>query len=105
MTAGRGHCSDQGEMWDGIAAKARRMDSDSPTAAMEAVYLRHDSTLDGYLHAIGPADGQVGAVFSIGGRVVCMDLFDQPATIALNDERDRADGAFTRASARARKRA
>lgn len=80
MASGRGRYSDQGEVWDGIAAKAMRMDSTSPTGAMEFLYERHDASIEKFLAALAPVDGQAGAVFAIGARIVGMDLFDHPTT-------------------------
>ncbi len=80
MASGLGRYSDQVEVWDGIAAKAMRMDSDSPTAAMERVFERHESSLGEYLSALAPAEDQAGAMFAVGARIVGMDLFDHPAT-------------------------
>lgn len=82
MAAGRGRYSNQAEVWDVIAMKAARMESASPTAAMESVYQRHQASLSDYLDAVVPVDGQAGAVFAIGARIVGMDLFDHPLTFA-----------------------
>ncbi|KAA3630820.1 MAG: hypothetical protein DWQ08_05675 [Proteobacteria bacterium] len=82
MAYGRGRYSDQGEVWQGIEAKASRMLSESPTAAMESVYQRHEASLDHYLSSIAAVDGQAGAVFAIGGRIVGVDLFAHPSTFS-----------------------
>jgi hypothetical protein len=80
MASGRGRYSDQAEVWDGIAMKAQRMDSRSSTSAMESVYQRHEASIEDYLVAMRPVDGQAGAVFAIGDRVIGMDVFAHPAT-------------------------
>lgn len=47
---------------------------------MEFLYARHDASIGDFLAALAPVDGQAGAVFAIGARIVGMDLFDHPAT-------------------------
>ena len=75
--------SDQGEVWRTIADKAARMDASSPTEAMSAVYDRHAESLEATVTALRPvAEGQAGAVFFAGGRVIGLDLFDHPQTYA-----------------------
>ena len=51
-------------------------------------YRRHGSALDQHavfidrcVEACRPVDGQIGALFSIDGRVICMDLFDRESTL------------------------
>jgi hypothetical protein len=74
--------SDQGAVWADIDAKALRMGVHSETSAAAALYERHTGSLDDYLGAFAPVPGQVGALFAINTRVVGLDLFDAPATLA-----------------------
>jgi hypothetical protein len=74
--------SDQGEIWDDIAFKCGRMGSASETGCMDALYEDHAPKMEEFVRSIRAADGQVGAVFMIGGRVVGLELFDSPATFA-----------------------
>jgi hypothetical protein len=74
--------SDQGRVWSDIAAKAARLEAPSPTAAMAAIYDRHHTSVESYVAALGPSDGQTGALFAIDGAVVGLDLFDRPASLA-----------------------
>jgi hypothetical protein len=60
--------------------KSDRLKSSSPTQAMAAIYADHASTLDQYVAAFSPADEQVGAIFSIGGKVSGLDVFDYAQT-------------------------
>jgi hypothetical protein len=73
--------SNQAEVWDDIADKSMRLQADSPTAAMEAIYRVHERTVDGFVERIHPVDGQVGAMFAIDDRIVGFDLFDRSSTL------------------------
>lgn len=73
--------SRQGEVWQDIAAKSARLGSRSDTAAMACMYEDRRAQVDDFVHAIRPADGQVGALFSINGRVRGLELFDFAATL------------------------
>lgn len=74
--------SDQGAVWDAIRAKADRMDVDSPTEAMSAIYEKHGAELNDYVGAVSPLSGQIGAVFVVGNRRFGLDVFDKPDTFA-----------------------
>ena len=82
IRTGRGRRSDQAAVWDGIAAKAARMDADSPTQAMSAIYERHAASVEEYVRALRVRGDCSGVLFAIGGRPGGMDLFDHPATMA-----------------------
>jgi hypothetical protein len=72
--------SDQIDIWNEIAAKSSRMSVASPTSAMSAIYERSQMRLDDFVHAMQRQHGQVGAVFSIGGQVAGVDIFDSADT-------------------------
>ena len=74
--------SDQGDVWDGIDAKARRMASRSDTGAMAAIYETHAADLERFVEALQPTPGQRGALYLIGNRVAGLDLFATPAMAA-----------------------
>ncbi|MEW8419738.1 MAG: DUF6569 family protein [Candidatus Thiodiazotropha endolucinida] len=78
-TSGTRH-SRQGEVWEDIAAKSRRMESYSDTAAMECLYEDYQDQVEEYLKAIEVAEGQVGAVFAINGQIRGVELFDFSVT-------------------------
>ena len=48
---------------------------------MEAPFIDNAAFIDECVSACGPADGQVGAAFAIGGAVVGFDLFDSPVVL------------------------
>jgi hypothetical protein len=70
--------SDQGAVWRGIAEKAARLNTFSPTSAMSAIYERHASSLEAFVRAFDCQGGQCGAVFVISGQIAGLDIFDYP---------------------------
>jgi len=79
---GRSRDADQAEVWDRIRAKAERMQARSRTNSMAEIFARHERTVRDYVAAFAATDGQVGAVFAIGGRVEGLELFDADRTFA-----------------------
>jgi len=80
LGAGRGMSADQRDVWSEIGAKAARMGASSPTGAMSAVFERHDRAVDGIVSSLPWREHQVGAVFSIGGRVAGLEAFGSART-------------------------
>jgi ARG/rhodanese/phosphatase superfamily protein len=74
--------SDQAGVWEDIAAKACRLEADSPTSAMEAIFERHVGSIDEYVAGCRPVEGQVGALFFVGETLIGFDLFDRPSTLS-----------------------
>jgi hypothetical protein len=74
--------SDQSEIWDEISSKAARMEAESPTMAMSEIYEKKRSKLSDYVSHFRLVEMQVGAVFSINGKVVGLDSFGKPETFA-----------------------
>jgi flavodoxin len=74
--------SDQSEIWDEISSKAARMEAESPTMAMSEMYEKKRSKLSDYVSHFRLVEMQVGAVFSINGKVVGLDSFGTPSTFA-----------------------
>jgi len=72
--------SDQSAVWSAIAEKSARLGAESDTAAMSAMYERMDHSLEDFVAAFPPADGQVGAVFLVNGRLGGLELFDAAST-------------------------
>lgn len=68
------HESDQGEVWDAVAEKARAFGVKSPTDAMHDVYAHHQAMVDETRSRLAPQAGQVGAVVWIGGEWAGMEL-------------------------------
>jgi len=74
--------SDQGRIWEELANKAHRLAAESPTMAMADIYENERSTLSDYVKHFRPVEMQVGAVFIINGKVVGLDSFGKPETLA-----------------------
>ena len=74
--------SDQGRIWEEISEKADRLAAESPTMAMADIYEKERSSLSDYLKHFRPVEMQVGAVFLINGKVVGLDSFGKPETLA-----------------------
>jgi len=72
--------SDQGEVWNDISAKLDSLGSRSATQAVESAFVDHDSKLNRFVEKLPPTENQFGAIFSIGGRVTGMELFDSQQT-------------------------
>jgi hypothetical protein len=72
--------SDQGAIWQDIAAKSERLEARSDTSAMDAMYDRSAVALKRFEARFEPLAGQVGAVFLIDGAPAGLDVFDSPAT-------------------------
>ena len=75
--------SDQGEVWSDISGKLGRMRSHSATSAVEQVYQDHEEKLSQFVSQLKCVEGQVGAVFSIKGRVTGLEFFDAAETCHL----------------------
>lgn len=75
--------SDQGEVWSDISDKMSRMESRSDTSAVEQVYQDHEEKLGQFVARLKCVEGQVGAVFSIKGRVTGLEFFDCADTCQL----------------------
>jgi len=74
--------SNQGAVWRDIEERSRRMQVSSPTGAAAALYEGSRARLDDFRAAFTPQPNQCGALFAINGRLVGLDLFDSPATLA-----------------------
>jgi len=74
--------SDQGRIWEEISEKADRLEAESPTMAMADIYEKERSSLSDYVKHFRPVEMQVGAVFLINGKVVGLDTFGKPETLA-----------------------
>ena len=75
MTSGERR-SNQGAVWEEIAAKSQRMGTVSPTQAMAAMYDSHAVSIEAYLRAFAWTERQAGVLFAIGGRPLGVDLVD-----------------------------
>jgi hypothetical protein len=63
----------QAYVWTEVAAKARRLDAESPTDASEEMYVSRRASLDEYIDRLPRRDRQCGSIVCVAGRVVCLD--------------------------------
>lgn len=82
MLASGSRRSDQHAVWDELANTSAEFGVRSDTAAMTDIFEQRRTSIDEHVARLKPLPGQVGAIFSIDGKVVGMDLFDDPATCA-----------------------
>jgi hypothetical protein len=74
--------SDQRAIWQNIAEKSLRFEAFSTTGAMSEIYEQKRGSVDRFTEQFSGADRQMGAVFAIDGKVVGVDVFDSPKTLA-----------------------
>jgi hypothetical protein len=80
MAEGRA-VSDQGAVWEEVAANHASLGSHSPTMAMHDAIEQRRELLDGYLKALPYPQGARGVWVSISGGFAAMDLFDRSETL------------------------
>ncbi len=68
--------SDQGWIWNDIAAKSARLSAPSDTAAMSRMFDAHHRSIDVFVRAFPREAGQCGAVFLIDGVPVGLEFLD-----------------------------
>jgi len=73
--------SNQGAVWQDIDEKFHRLQATSRTSAMADIFEQHSAGLEEYVRSLPPEEGQVGAVFTIEGKVSGLELFDSPDTL------------------------
>ncbi len=76
----RGHRSDQGAVWQEVAAQQAMLNVDSATSALSDSFRTHREHMDDYREKLPYVDGAVGAAVAIKGTLVTIDLFDKPTT-------------------------
>lgn len=74
--------ADQYAVWQEIRAKSARMAVHSQTENLDELYDPWTKALADQVHAFSPQPQQVGAVFTLDGRILGLDLFDCPSTLA-----------------------
>jgi hypothetical protein len=75
LKRGSGYRSDQGEIWNDLAAKQARMSIHSQTGAMADLFEGQKDRLSEYLKAFHLVDSQVGGLFAINGKVAGLECF------------------------------
>jgi hypothetical protein len=82
LKAHAGYQSDQEGVWNEIDRQAAALHSASPTHAMHDTYEAYRRRLDEYRERLKYVEGAVGAAVAVAGKLVAIDLFDQPKTCA-----------------------
>ncbi len=73
--------SDQADVWARIEHRAASLGAESGTGAMHDIYEQQRHSVDEFIAALGPADGQIGVAMAIGGRLAGVELFDATRTL------------------------
>jgi hypothetical protein len=79
--------SDQGEVWNDVAAKLEFCRVRSETSSMGDAYESRAEDLDAYAQAFRPQARQRGAVMAVDGKVVGLEVFDSAAVFAKYQEK------------------
>jgi hypothetical protein len=74
LLAGRGHSSDQRQVWSDIAVLHRKAGSSSQTQAMRDVYMAKSEELDKYLQAFERIPNQQGCLVFVNGKLMGLDV-------------------------------
>jgi hypothetical protein len=77
---GRGHRSDQDEIWKEVDRQREALGSHSATGAMADTFETHKDRLAEYHDRLKYVDGATGLAVAVGKKVVSVDLFDKPST-------------------------
>jgi len=70
--------SDQRAVWSHIASKMERMGMHSETGAIAQAFEGSAESIEGYATAIEMPRESIGAVFALDGRVLGLELFEDP---------------------------
>jgi ARG and Rhodanese-Phosphatase-superfamily-associated Protein domain len=72
--------SDQQQIWDEVDRYSERHAAASPTCALADIQNQAQPRINELAQTLRLNPGQTGAAYSIGGRVVGLDLFDRAST-------------------------
>ena len=72
--------SNQAAVWADIDGKMQRLNAHSSTSAMSDIFEQHAEALEDYVRPFQAAPNQIGAAFAMAGRVMGLDLFDNPGS-------------------------
>ena len=77
---GRGHCSDQGKVWEEVGRQMESLGSHSATRAMSDTYEHYRDRMGEFRDRLKCVEEATGVAVAVGGKLVSADLFDKPAT-------------------------
>jgi len=78
----RSYAADQGAVWREIADKEERAHARSRTSALHDLYAREATDTAAFVRAFPCPAGATGVAVGIGGKLVALELFDAPSTLA-----------------------
>ena len=78
----RSYAADQGAVWSEIAWKEARFGARSPSAALHDLYAREADDIAAMVRAFPCPEGATGIAVAIGGKLIAVELFDAPSTLA-----------------------
>lgn len=73
--------SDQSKVWADVAEKRAKLGVTGDTEAMHDAYEQKSSSIESYVKAFKPVEGQVGCIFAINGRIVGADIFSSQTAL------------------------
>ena len=79
-TAGEGHRSNQGEVWNKVEECLQLHSVASPTSAMSEAFDALEEQRSDYRDNIAYVEDATGVAVAIGKQVVALDVFDKPST-------------------------
>ncbi len=80
LSAGRGHRSDQGKVWEEVARQQESLGTPSGTSAMSDTFEAYQDRVTEFREKLKYVEGANGLAVAIGKKVVAVDLFDKPTT-------------------------
>jgi hypothetical protein len=80
LKKGRGHFSDQGEIWRKVNELHSKQGFSSPTEAMSDVFDALKRRIDARREKLHYVEGASGLAVATGGRILALDFFDKPET-------------------------
>ena len=87
LQSDRRYEADQGAIWDDISSRLHQESVNSPTSAMDDHFHHRMDTLDEYFKYLaldrfeGEGSTLAGAVFTLSGKILGMDVFDKASTL------------------------
>jgi hypothetical protein len=78
------YAADQGEVWAEIGRRETRAALHSPTAALHEVWAAEEQDARPLAGAFPCPTGATGLAVGVGGRLIALELFDHPATLAAS---------------------
>src|SRR5437762_12850848 len=83
LAAAAGYKSDQGEVWEGIAALHAKAGTNSPTGAMHDIFKARERELEESGRTFVPVPQQTGLLVVIDGEVGGFDVIPQSEIYAV----------------------